>query len=127
VADILAAENTSLQGTIREQLAAKSVIIAERDAAERERTESRAEVVRLRVECDGLRAEFLAEPELRQMLAVERKQHVELQEEYDRQEVRITMLEDDLNRAGKVASNPALRGYLEAIVQLAHTAGGMVK
>jgi chromosome segregation ATPase len=37
-------------------------LTAERDAAEQERTESRAEVVRLRAECDGLRADLLAHP-----------------------------------------------------------------
>ena len=38
------------------------IVIAERDAAERERTESRAEVVRLRLECEGLRADLMAHP-----------------------------------------------------------------
>jgi uncharacterized coiled-coil DUF342 family protein len=49
----MTAERDKLMADLREQLAAKSVIIAERDAAERERTESRAEVVRLNVGRDN--------------------------------------------------------------------------
>ena len=102
-------------------------IRAERDAAERERTESRAEVVRLMAECEGLRADLLAHPpELHQELAIERKRHLELMEDYDRQNVMIGILEDAVKRAEnalKVAQakrvNPRIPGYAAAIAQLA--------
>ena len=106
---------------------AVQIVITERDAAERERTESRAEVVRLQAECEGLRADLLAHPpELHQELAIERKRHVELMEDYDRQNVMIGILEDAVKRAEnalKVAQakhvNPRIPGYAAAIAQLA--------
>ena len=102
-------------------------IRAERDAAERERTESRAEVVRLMAECEGLRADMLAHPpDYHQELAIERKRHLELMEDYDRQAVMIGILEDALKRAEnalKVAQakrvNPRITGYAATIAQLA--------
>ena len=108
-------------------LAGVAIVITERDAAEREQTESRAEVVRLRAECEGLRADALAHPpELHQELAIERKRHVELMEDYDRQAVMVGILEDALKRAEnalKVAQakrvNPRIPGYAAAIAQLA--------
>lgn len=82
-----------------------AIVIAERDAAERERTESRAEVVRLMAECEGLRADLLAHPpELHQELAIERKQHLDLVEDYNRQVATITSLQSDLEKANKKAS-----------------------
>ena len=104
-----------------------AIVITERDAAERERTESRAEVVRLMAECEGLRADLLAHPpELHQELAIERKRHVELMEDYDRQAVMVGILEDALKRAEnalKVAQakrvNPRITGYAATIAQLA--------
>jgi chromosome segregation ATPase len=102
-------------------------LTAERDAAERERTESRAEVVRLMAECEGLRADLLAHPpELHQELAIERKRHLELMEDYDRQNVMIGILEDALKRAENALAtaqakrvNPRIPGYAAAIAQLA--------
>lgn len=80
-------------------------LTAERDAAELERTESRAEVVRLRVECEGLRADLLAHPpEKHQELAIERKQHLDLVEDYNRQMATIASLQSDLEKANKKAS-----------------------
>lgn len=157
------------QHWISESNGKNNVLTAERDAAERERAESRAEVVQLLAERDaaradrrqaeednqgltievanmraglelatdlrdralaeaeGLRVDLLAHPpELHQELAIERKRHLELMEDYDRQEVRIAMLEDAVKRAEKAQGKPELQGYLAAIVQLAHTAGGMV-
>ena len=83
-----------------------NVLTAERDAAERERTESRAEVVRLRAECEGVRADLLAHPPeiLQQQLAFERKQHLDLVEDYNRQVATITSLQSDLEKANKKAS-----------------------
>jgi chromosome segregation ATPase len=84
--DTLAAKNALLQGTIMDLRAAKSVIVAERDVAERERTESRAEVVRL-VRLRGERDAALAErdaarkasSELREQLAEVREKNGRLQ------------------------------------------------
>ena len=133
----LVVERDAARTNLRLQMAAKRVIIAERDAAERERTESRAEVVRLRAERDaaraeaeGLRADLLAHPpSYHQELAIEQKRHLELQEDYDRQEARITMLDDTINRtenALKVAQgqhiDERLKGVLAVISQLADQA-----
>jgi chromosome segregation ATPase len=105
--------------------------VAERDAAERERTESRAEVVRLRAECEGLRADLSAQaPLLHQQVAIERKRHLELSEDYDRQNVVIASLEDTIKRtenAMKVAQGQhiddrLLKGFLAVISRLADQA-----
>ena len=106
------------------------MVIAERDAAERERAESRAEVVRLMAECEGLRADLLAHPpELHQELAAERKRHLELMEDYDRQNVMIGTLEDALKRTEnllKVAIDDRLKGVLASISKLANEAEEML-
>ena len=93
-----------------------NVLTAERDAA--------------RAEVEGLRADLLAHPpELYQELAIERKRHLELMEDYDRQNVLITTLEDAVKRAEnalKVAQakhiDDRLKGFLAVISQLADQA-----
>ena len=129
LADLCQAEenNHGLMIEVQNMRAGVALAAEERDAAERERTESRAEVVRLRVECEGLRADLLAHPpELHQELAIERKRHLELMEDYDRQNVMIGILEDAVKRAEnalKVAQakrvNPRITGYAATIAQLA--------
>ncbi len=107
-----------------------NVLTAERDVAERERTESRAEVVRLRAECDGLRADLLAHPpEVHQELVAERKRHLELMEDYDRQNVMIGTLEEALKRTEnllKVAVDDRLKGVLASISKLSNEAEEML-
>ena len=103
------------------------VLMAERDAAQNETHELRRQYAKLHAEADGLRADLLAHPpELHQELAIERKRHVELMEDYDRQNVMIGILEDAVKRAEnalKVAQakhvNPRIPGYAAAIAQLA--------
>jgi hypothetical protein len=80
-----------------------------------------------RAEAEGLRADLLAHPpEVHQELAIERKRHVELMEDFDRQAVTITMLQDALRRTEnmlKTAQNrhvdERLKGFLAVISQLA--------
>jgi len=129
----LVEERDAARAEVESQLAANRMIITERDAAERERAESRADVVRLRVkrnetqdERDAARAEADA---LREQLAIERKRHLELSEDYDRQNVVIGELEDTIKRmenALKVAQgqhiDERLKGFLAVISQLADQA-----
>jgi len=69
----MTAERDAALADVRLQLAAKSVIIAERDAAERERTESRAEVVRLRAERDAVSEQLARAKEVADMFEQENK------------------------------------------------------
>jgi uncharacterized coiled-coil DUF342 family protein len=141
----------NLQVVVKERDAARAevaIVTTERDAAERERTESRAEVVqlraerdaaltdkhclweeleRIRAEAEGLRADLMAHPpELHQELAAERQRHVELMEDYDRQNVMIGILEGAVKRAENAMKtaqakhvNPRIPGYAATIAQLA--------
>jgi uncharacterized coiled-coil DUF342 family protein len=125
-----------------------AIVIEERDAAraERDNWQQRAEVVEqamqgmaaeiqgltaerdvARAEAEGLRADLLAHPpEVHQELAIERKRHVELMEDYDRREVVITTLEEALKRAESMLKaaqgqhiDERLKGFLAVISQLA--------
>jgi len=127
----ITAERDAAWAEVMLQVAANHVITAERDAAELERTESRAEVVRLRAECEGVRADLLAHPpSYYQELAIERKRHLELSEDYDRQNVRITSLEDTIKRTenmlkvaqGQHIDDRLLKGFLAVISRLADQA-----
>ena len=111
-----------------EQLIAEcSRVKTERDAALTDKHRLRLELERIRDEAEGLRADLLAHPpEPHQELAIERKRHLELMEDYDRQNVLITTLEDAVKRAEnalKVAQNrhvdERLKGFLAVISQLA--------
>ena len=105
-------------------------LTTERDAALTDQHRLRLELERMHAEADGLRADLLAHPpELHQELAIERKRHLELMEDYDRREVVITTLEDALKRAEnalKVAQgqhiDDRLKGFLAVISQLADQA-----
>ena len=87
-----------------------------------------------RAEAEGLRADLLAHPpEVHQELAIERKRHVELMEDFDRQAVTITMLQDALRRtenALRVAQakhiDERLKGFLAVISQLADQAQDLI-
>ena len=106
------------------------MFVAERDAAQNETHELRKQYAKLYAEAEGLRADLLAHPpELHQELAIERKRHLELMEDYDRQEVRIAMLEDAVKRAEnllKVAIDDRLKGVLASIAKLANEAEEML-
>ena len=103
------------------------MIEAEIDRLEADNTRLTAERDAARAEVEGLRADLLAHPpELHRELAIERQRHLELMEDYDRQNVMIGILEDAVKRAEnalKVAQakrvNPRIPGYAAAIAQLA--------
>jgi hypothetical protein len=109
-------------------------LVAERDAAQNETHELRRQYAKLHAEADGLRADLLAHPpEPHQELAIERKRHLELMEDYDRREVVITTLEEALKRtenALKVAQgqhiDERLKGFLAVISQLADQAQDLI-
>ena len=103
------------------------MFVAERDAAQNETHELRKQYAKLHAEAEGLRADLLAHPpETHTELAAERQRHLELMEDYDRQNVMIGILEDAVKRAEnalKVAQakhvNPRIPGYAATIAQLA--------
>ena len=147
--------NSRLAIHLNDMRAERDAARAERDVAEREWTECRAQVSQLRreydaeraeveatreerdaareerdaarAEAEGLRADLLAHPpEVHQELAIERKRHVELMEDYDRREVVITTLEEALKRTENTLKtaqtkhiDPRIPGYAATIVQLA--------
>jgi chromosome segregation ATPase len=95
-------------------------IRAERDAAERERAESRAEVVRLRAECEGLRADLLAHPpdhsariaELQATIETLREDGKNCEAEYVVQRDKIVELQADLTQV-RYERDTALAGFRE--------------
>ena len=126
---------------VQTHVAEKRLLIFERNAAKREGHEAAAadtaDFLRMveqrdaaRAEAEGLRADLLAHPpEVHQELAAERRRHIELMEDYDRQAVTITMLQEALRRtenALKVAQgrhvDERLKGFLAVISQLADQA-----
>jgi uncharacterized coiled-coil DUF342 family protein len=118
LADLCQAEenNHGLTVEVANMRAGLALATAERDAA--------------LAEAEGLRADLLAHPpELHQELAIERKRHVELMEDYDRREVVITTLEDALKRTENALAtaqakhvDERLKGFLAVISQLADQA-----
>ena len=132
--DALVAERDAALVEVRSQLAEIRVISVDRDSAQdhngflREKCQKlEAERDAARAECEGLRADLLAHPpEMHTELAIDRKRHLELMEDYDRQNVMIGILEDAVKRAEnalKVAQakhvNPRIPGYAATIAQLA--------
>ena len=105
-------------------------LVAERDAAQNETHELRKQYATLHAEAEGLRADLLAHPpEPHQELAAERKRHLELMEDYDRQNVMIGTLEDAIKRTEnllKVAVDDRLKGVLASISKLANEAEEML-
>jgi uncharacterized coiled-coil DUF342 family protein len=87
----MTAERDVALADVRLQLTAKSVIIAERDAAERERTESRAEVVKLQAERDAV-SEQLAR--CREAADMFEQENAELQDTV--RQLRAKQVHDDL-------------------------------
>ena len=81
-------------------------------------------------ELEGLRADLLAHPpEVHQELVAERKRHLELMEDYDRQNVMIGTLEEALKRTEnllKVAVDDRLKGVLASISKLSNEAEEML-
>jgi uncharacterized coiled-coil DUF342 family protein len=174
LADLCQAEenNHGLMIEVQNMRAGVALATEERDAAERERTESRAEALQLRreyqaeraeveatreerdaaraerdaaladmrqlraerdaalAEVEGLRADLLAHPpEVHAELAAERKRHLELMEDYDRQAVVIGILEEAVKRAENALAtaqakhvDERLKGFLAVISQLADQA-----
>ena len=105
-------------------------LTAERDAALTDKHCLRLELEQMRAEAEGLRADLLAHPpEVHQELAAERKRHLELMEDYDRQNVMIGTLEDAIKRTEnllKVAVDDRLKGVLASISKLANEAEEML-
>ena len=143
LADLCQAEenNHGLTVEVANMRAGLALATAERDAAladlAKERDAAESEIAALRdqrdaalAEAEGLRADLLAHPpELHQELAIERKRHVELMEDYDRREVVITTLEDALKRTENALAtaqakhvDERLKGFLAVISQLADQA-----
>ena len=96
--------NHGLTIEVANMRAGLALATAERDAAERERTESRAEVVRLRAECEGLRWDLLAHPpdhtariaELQATIETLREDGKNCEAEYVAQRDKIVELQADL-------------------------------
>ena len=116
------AECNAAKADLRLQLLAKSVIIAERDAAERERTESRAEVVRLRVERDAA----LAHPpenaariaELAEAVAERdalRHHRDDLQVQLSQCQAECDAIREQLARSKEAADNAAFQGAIREL------------
>ena len=101
-------------------------IRAERDAAERERRESRAEVVRLRAECEGLRADLLAHPpdhsariaELQTANAVLWEAQQDMRRKADHDQMIIEGLRESLERTEKRYIEAKARQVPRALVGL---------
>ena len=123
----LTSEVDRLKDAVNKWIAECNRISAERNAAFSDMRLLRDDRDAARDEVEGLRADLLAHPpELHQELAIERKRHLELMEDYDRQAVVITTLEEALKRtenAMKAAQakhvNPRIPGYAATIAQLA--------
>ena len=135
--DALVVERDAALVEVRSQLAEIRVISVDRDSAHdhngflREKCQKlEAERDAARAECEGLRADLLAHPpEPHQELAIERKRHLELMEDYDRQNVMIGTLEDAIKRTEnllKVAVDDRLKGVLASISKLANEAEEML-
>ena len=126
----LTSEVDRLKDAVNKWIAECNRISAERNAAFSDMRLLRDDRDAARDEVEGLRADLLAHPpELHQELAIERKRHLELMEDYDRQNVLITTLEDAVKRAEnalKVAQakhiDDRLKGFLAVISQLADQA-----
>ena len=128
--DALVAERDAALVEVRSQLAEIRVISVDRDSAEDHNGFLREKCEKLQAEAEGLRADALAHPpEPHQELAAERKRHLELMEDYDRQNVMIGTLEDALKRTEnllKVAIDDRLKGVLASISKLANEAEEML-
>ena len=126
----LTIEVHQLKDAVNKWIAECNRISAERNAAFSDMRLLRDDRDAARDEVEGLRADLLAHPpELHQELAIERKRHLELMEDYDRREVVITTLEEALKRTEnmlKTAQNrhidDRLKGFLAVISQLADQA-----
>lgn len=128
------AERAEVEATREERDAARADLAKERDAAESEIAALRHQRDAALAEAEGLRADLLAHPpEVHAELAAERQRHVELMEDFDRQAVTITMLQEALRRtenALKTAQakhiDPRLKGLLWGLSRTASEAEKML-
>ena len=128
--DAARAEVEGLRADLQKAVTTADILVSERDAAQKQMNEMHRRYSVLYNECENIRADLLAHPpEVHQELAIERKRHVELMEDYNRREVAIATLEEALKRAESMLKaaqgqhiDERLKGFLAVISQLADQA-----
>lgn len=130
----LTMERDRAQSHLQSMIRKADHLVAERDAAQDETHKLREQYAKLYSENEGLRADLMAHPpSYHQELAIERKRHLELIEDYNLQATMIETLQEGLKRTESLLAkaqgqdiDPRLRGFLATISQLADQSQDMI-